>query len=76
MEIKAYKTTDGTVFEDKSEAETHQARLDLGEALGSLIKDVFCYGITEYELTRDLIEEIDKGKGEDLLKALKKYLED
>ena len=75
-EIKAYKTSDGVVFEDQRDADTHQARLDLQEVLDDLISGVFCYGTTHDELVRDLLEKIDRDNsaGEDLSKKLRAYL--
>lgn len=61
MEILAYKTVDGRVFEDESDAEKHEVDL-IGEELDGLISHVLAIDVSQSQKSKAILTAIKERK--------------
>lgn len=55
-EINAYQTSDGKVFADSQQAETHQRVLNITSDVTDVIDEFWYYGITREAVIEHLVE--------------------
>lgn len=66
QEIKAFKTTDGRVFETAQEAVDHQDEIDRERRVKQIVDDFFHHNLMSWDLVKALIE-----RREELREALR-----